>query len=218
MVYHDNHNMDTKQTMGDIANMVDLTQKFFPSQGLPGQIAGMDRAITSQVAAVQQGANVRNQKGARLLDETLFCPLRIDMYKNIIQRFDGKTIQDYDGSEIKLDISAMKSSDVQFVIGMGLKTLDRNFAASSMQSIIFAMIQAPQVGQQMPLLQMMDYWTRMIDIDLNLQQFIDAQQKMMQMQQAAAAQAAQGGTPADPTAKAVVPMQDPNSVTAAIMS
>lgn len=204
MVFHDSHNMDTSQTMQDVGNMVDLAQKFFPSQGLPSQIASMERAVTSQVAAVQQGANVRNQKGARLMDETLFCPLRIDMYTNIVQRFDGKPITDYDGSEIKLDIGALKSTDVQYVIGMGLKTLDRNFAASSMQSIIFALIQAPQVGQQMPLLEMMDQWTRMIDVDLNLQQFID-----MQKEQMAAAQQQQAATGQPP----IQPMTDPQAVT-----
>jgi hypothetical protein len=183
MVYHDSHNVDTSQTMTDVANMVDLTKQFFPSQGLPSQIASMERAVTSQVAAVQQGANVRNQKGARLLDETLFCPLRIDMYTNIVQRFDGKPITDYDGSQINLNIGDLKSSDVQFVIGMGLKTLDRNFAASSLQSIIFALIQAPQVGQQVPLLPMMEHWTRMIDVDLNLKQFMEMQAKQMAAQQ-----------------------------------
>jgi hypothetical protein len=43
-----------------------LVNQFFPTQSLPSQIASIDRAVDSQVAAVQQGANRRQQKAARL--------------------------------------------------------------------------------------------------------------------------------------------------------
>jgi len=213
MVFHDSHQVDTGQTMQDVANVMDLVKQFFPGQALPSQIASIDRAIGSQVAAVQQGSNQRNQKGARLVDETLFCPLRIDMYKNIIQFFDGQPITDYDGSTIKLNVGGMKSNDSQYVIGMGLKTLDRNFAASKMQEITFALIQAPQAAQQVPLLPIIDMWTRMIDIDLNLKQFMPPP-----------AEAGAGpGQPAfpppggvDASGNQITPITDPRALTGAL--
>src|SRR3546814_8744251 len=41
--------------------------------------------LTDQVAAVQQGANRRQHKGARLIDDTMLRPMRFSMYYNIVQ-------------------------------------------------------------------------------------------------------------------------------------
>src|SRR3546814_5794947 len=59
LVYHEAATLDTKQTLGDMQGVMDLTNQFFPTQSVPSQIAGIDRAISSQVAAVQQGVNRR---------------------------------------------------------------------------------------------------------------------------------------------------------------
>src|SRR3546814_4530178 len=52
--------LDTKQTLGDMQGAMDLTNQFFPTQSVPSQIAGIDRAISSQVAAVQQRSEERS--------------------------------------------------------------------------------------------------------------------------------------------------------------
>ena len=44
-------------------------------------------------------------------------------------------------------------------------------AASAMQQIIFALIQAPQAAQGLDLLGLIDYWTSMIDIDIDMKKF-----------------------------------------------
>ena len=59
--------LDTQQTMKDLSGVMDIINQFFPTQSMPSQVANIDRAIDSQVAAVQQGANRRQQKSARLL-------------------------------------------------------------------------------------------------------------------------------------------------------
>jgi hypothetical protein len=85
MIQHDNNTLDTKQTLRDLQGMMGIIDQFFPTQSLPSQIAGIDRAVDSQVAAVQQGSNRRQQKGARLIDESMLRPMRCSMYYNIVQ-------------------------------------------------------------------------------------------------------------------------------------
>lgn len=171
-VYHSNNQLDTKQTMSDLSSVMQIIEKFFPTTSMPSQIANIDRAIDSQVAAVQQGANRRMQKGARLLDDTMFRPLRFALYYNIIQfQPDGANITDFYGKAQKIDLSQLRETDLPFIIGQGLKAIDRQAAAGQMQNIIFALIQNPATAQNTDLMGMIDYWTSMIDIDIDMKQF-----------------------------------------------
>lgn len=167
---------DTNQTMDDMGKVMDIINQFFPTQAAPSQIANIDRAVDSQVAAVQQGANRRQQKAARLLDDSIFRPIRAGMYYNIIQyQPDADNVMDfYTGKPIKIDISSLRNTDLPFIIGQGLKAIDRQAAAKNLQQIIFALIQAPQAAQGVDLLGLIDYWTSMIDVDVNMKQFAAA--------------------------------------------
>lgn len=172
-IFQLNSDMDTNQTLGDLEAVMGLINQFFPTQSLPSQIASIDRAVDSQVAAVQQGANRRQQKAARQLDDTLFRNLRFAMYYNIIQyQPDREEITDvFTGQPVTLDITKLRNSNLPFIIGQGLKAIDRMAAASMLQNIIFALIQAPQAAQGLDLLGLIDYWTSMIDIDIDMKQF-----------------------------------------------
>jgi hypothetical protein len=173
MVYHDNNPLDTRQTLDDLESMIGIINQFFPTQSLPSQIAGIDRAVNSQVAAVQQGTNRRQHKGARLIDDTMMRPMRYSLYYNIMQyQEDEADIADYfGGGAYKVDLSTLRESSIVELIGQGLKALDRQAIADSMQSIIFAMIQAPQAAQGIDLLAMLDFWTSMQDVEVNMKQF-----------------------------------------------
>ena len=173
MILHDNNTLDTKQTLGDFQGIIDVINQFFPTQALPSQIAGIDRAVTDQVAAVQQGTNRRQQKGARLLDDTMMRPLRFALYYNIIQFLqDGEEVADYfTGQSERIDLTTLRGTSLVHLIGQGLKALDRQQVATSMREIIFALIQAPQAGERVDILGMLDYWTSMQDVDMNMKQF-----------------------------------------------
>lgn len=216
-IYKEDNTLDTKQTMQDLDSVMNIINQFFPTQSLPSQIASIDRAIDSQVAAVQQGANKRQQKAARLLDETLFRFVRFTMYYNLIQyQQDQDEVTDYfTGNTIKIDLDALRNTDLPFIIGQGLKAIDRQTAAKSMQSIIFALIQAPQAQQGINLLGMINFWTSMIDIDIDMTQF--AAQPPPPVDGQAAGDVA-GGTPAPagPGGAPVVPMTAPNALSAPI--
>jgi hypothetical protein len=172
MVYHDNNPLDTKQTLGDLQGIMGIIDQFFPTQSLPSQIAGIDRAIDSQVAAVQQGSNRRQHKGARLLDDTLMRPLRFAMYYNIVQfQEDQQKVTDYHGKTVTIDLAKLRTTNLAYVIGQGLKAIDRQAAAAQMQGMFFALIQAPAAGQQVDIIKILDFWTSMMDIEASMEDF-----------------------------------------------
>lgn len=173
MVQHDSNTLDTRQTLQDLQGMMALVDQFFPTQALPSAIAGIDRAVDSQVTAVQQGANRRQHMGARLIDDTMLRPARESMYYNIVQyQQDGEEVADfYTGKAVKIDLQTLRTSNLSLIIGQGLKAIDRQAIQSQMREIIFAMIQAPQIAQGIDLLGMLDAWTGMMDLEMNLKQF-----------------------------------------------
>lgn len=217
-IYKESNNVDTRQTMQDVDSVMTIINQFFPTQSLPSQIAGIDRAVTDQVAAVQQGANRRQQKSARLLDDSMFRPMRSAMYYNVIQY--SPTEQEitdyYSGKIFNLNLADMKDTSIPFIIGQGLKALDRTASQQAMQQLIFALIQAPQVlapnpvtGEQIDILAMIDHWTTMMDIEANFNQF----------KTKPATPPAAPGAPADPAAAAaagIAPATNPQSLTAPI--
>lgn len=207
-IYQHQQTLDTKQTMNDLEAVMGIINQFFPTTSLPSQIASIDRAVDSQVAAVQQGANRRMQKGARLLDETLFRPLRFALYYNIVQfQPDNEQVNDFYGKTITINLSQLKATDLPFVIGQGLKAIDRQAAAGQLQNIIFAMIQNPATAQRVDLMKMIDYWTSMLDIDMDMTQF--------QLQPEAAPGMGHNGAPPGPLPgdEGVVPATDPAAMT-----
>lgn len=206
MVWEHGTSLETKQTLQDLTGVMDVINQFFPTQSLPSQIANIDRAVDSQVAAVQQGANRRQQKAARLLDDSVFRNVRFAMYYNIIQyQPDGAEIQDfYTGKPVIIDLKKLRDTDLPFIIGQGLKAIDRQAAAGMLQQIIFALIQAPAAAQEIDLLGLIDYWTSMIDIDVDMTQFHKA--LPVQAEGAAPGQVDASGAP-------ITPATNPQAVT-----
>src|SRR3546814_13785827 len=122
--------------------VMDLTNQFFPTQSAPSQIAGIDRAISSQVAAVQQGVNRRQHKGARLLDDTMMRPMRAGMYFNIVQyQEDGVEVPTFYGPPVPIDLSQLRDTNLSTVIGKGLLALARQNVLVLVKKIIFSLIQ-----------------------------------------------------------------------------
>lgn len=202
-IWESSSNLETKQTLQDLDGVMGIINQFFPTQSLPSQIASIDRAVDSQVAAVQQGANRRQQKSARQLDDSLFRHVRFAMYYNIIQyQKDKEQITDfYTNKPIEIDLEKLRQTDLPFIIGQGLKAIDRQAAASSLQQIIFALIQAPQASQGIDMLGLIDYWTSMIDIDIDMKQF--------ELQQ----QPAEAGAAPTPEDNAIAPATNPQAIT-----
>lgn len=206
MIYRDSQILDTKQTLQDLQSMLGIIDQFFPTQSLPSQIAGIDRAIDSQVAAVQQGSNRRQHKGARLIDDTMMRPLRFCLYYNIVQfQEDGQDISDFfSGASTKINLQNLRDSSIIDLIGQGLKAIDRQQVAGLLQQIIFALIQAPAAAQGIDLLSLLDFWTSMLDIDTNMKQFALTPEQQM---------AAGAEQPVDQSGNPISPANDPARLT-----
>lgn len=204
-IWQNTHVLDTRQTMNDVQAVMNLLGQFFPTQMLPSQIAGMDRAVNSQVAAVMHGATRRMTKMARIIDESIFRPLRHSLYYNILQyQPDGQTIADFYGKPVKIDLGALRESDMPYIIGQGLQSVDKLAAVENLERIIFALVQNPQTAQRFDLAGLMNYWTDLFGVNVDLNQFAIQQPAAPAAGQddpnaaaaAEAAAAAAGGTPA----------------------
>lgn len=172
-IYHDQNTLETKQTMSDLGDVMAIVDQFFPTQALPSQIASIDRAIDAQVAAVQQGSNRRQHKTAKLLDDSLFRPARGCMFYNILQfQEDGTVVSDFTGNSktMTVNLEAIRATDLPFIIGQGLAAIDRMMIVTKMQQVIFALLQSQQ-AQEVDILAMIDFWTNMMDVNINFQQF-----------------------------------------------
>mgnify|MGYP006913919514 CR=1 FL=1 len=173
IVHEMNNGPETRTTMQDLQGVMELINMFFPTQALPSQVAGIDRAVTNQVAAVIQGANRRQLMRARLLDDTLFKHVRFGMYYNIIQYQPDQTnvVDFYTGSQVQIDLNSLRNTELPFVIGQGLKALDKESVENKMQNLIFAVLQSQRANEQIDIVGMMDFWVKMMDIDVDMEQF-----------------------------------------------
>ncbi len=171
-IFVDNGNGNTTETMQNLESTLGLLNQFFPAQAAPAAIADIDRAVNSQVAAVQQGSNRRQQKSANLLDATLFTPMRADMYFNILQyQADNVAITDYRGRVVEVSRADLRQTNLPYVIGQGLRAIDQMVIADKIQQILFSLIQTPDIAQRIDVLGIMNFWTSMMDIDLDMTQF-----------------------------------------------
>lgn len=173
IVYESNQGPDTGRTMEDVSQIMELVNMFFPTQALPSQVAGIDRAVSGQVAAVIQGANRRQQMRARLVDDTLFKHVRFAMYYNIIQYQPDKSqvVDYYTGSNLNIDLNKLRNSDLPFVIGQGLKAIDREAVVNQIQNLIFAILQSQRANEQIDVVGLMGHWINMMDVDIDMEKF-----------------------------------------------
>src|SRR5690606_5524695 len=64
--------------------------------------------------------------------------------------------------------SGMTRSDIASMIGSGLAQLNREMAAQAMQQLLFAIIQNPRSAEQYDVIGLMNYWSRLMNLDTDL--------------------------------------------------
>lgn len=154
---------EIRALMEDIGKLMQLIQQMFPSQALPSQIAGIDRAVQSQVAAVLQGINRRLHMLATMLDSQIMHPMRMQAYRNIGQLGEG----------VRESLSGLTNEEVQNALGSGLKQLNREVAAQMMQQLLFALIQTPDSAQAngINLMAVIEQWGNLSEIEFDIDSF-----------------------------------------------
>jgi len=170
-VYVDTTNLDTRQTLSDMRQFVDIAEKLFPAQALPANLSGIDRAVDSQIAGIIQGTTRISQKNAAIIDQTLFAPLRSAMVSNIAQYWQRSLSAPNGIDAINLDTSAISLGDYEFVIGSGLRIIERQFARDQFQTLLFAALQSPVISQQYDISLLFNYWAGLSSLDVDFNDF-----------------------------------------------
>lgn len=157
-----NSPVDTSSLVRSLTIVQELIRQFFPTQALPAQIAGMDRAVQSQVAATLQGALKRMQKSVKEIDDGLMNPVRIACYRNYT-RFGNETFAGID------------EKTVAEMLNSGLGQLNREVSASAIRELLFALIQNPEASAQFDIPGMFTLWSQMLNIGTDLGKMVSQQ-------------------------------------------
>lgn len=152
---------DTYQNVQTAGEFMNLMKQLFPNQAMPSQIAGMDRAVSSQVSAVLQGSMRKMHMLVRVMDSLLMLPVRMGMYRNIAA-FD----------ENKSDLRGITPEQVANLLGGGLGQINREAAAEQIRTIIFALIQNPEGNEGYDVPGLFQLWSMLMNIGTDLSEFI----------------------------------------------
>lgn len=152
---------DTTQQYAAITAMFGMLEKMFPNQGLPSQVAGIDRAVQSQVAAVLVGAVRRLHLMVRRLDALIMNPARIASYRNYATYSDEAR-----------NFSQLTEKAVARLLNSGLGQLNREVAAAAVERILFTLIQNPNSAAQFDLPGLFKYWSLLLNTGVDLSQFV----------------------------------------------
>lgn len=145
----------TEQAMGMLQQVLAVMKELYPSQALPSQIAGMDRAIKSQVSAVLQGSQRRMHMMARILDSSLFGPMRLQCYRNLAAG-DGE------------GLNGITEEAVATILGSGLHSLNAEASAELLKEIIFAVIQNQEGMQYFDVPKLFQLWSLLMNLPFDL--------------------------------------------------
>lgn len=151
----------TEKNFEHAARVMELMRSMYPAQAMPTQIAGMDRAVSSQVAAVMQGAMRKMHMLVRRLDSILMFAVRMSMYRNIVQR-----------DPEKQDFSSLKAEEIAEILSGGLGQVNREAAAEQLRSLIFALIQNPDGNQGVDVRGLFTLWSVLMNLGTDLGEFI----------------------------------------------
>jgi hypothetical protein len=154
------NNSDTRQNMQDTGVVMDLMKQFFPNQAIPAQVAGMDRAVNSQVAAVMQSGMRKMIMMTRLVDSSLMLPTRMAQYRNI-------ALYDPDKAMIK----NITEAQVANLLNSGLGQIGREAAAESVRSVLFAIIQNQEAMGTFDVPGLFTLWSQLLNLGTDLGDF-----------------------------------------------
>lgn len=169
----------------EVMRLLELMRQFFPSQGAPSQIAGIDRAVKSQVASVMQGINRKMHMIVQILDSSIMGPSNWKRYENLADYGDFT--------------SQLTDDEVIDLLGTGLQQLNREQAEEALRELIVTFLQSPDTAKQYDISKLMDQWGSLLNIGLDLSAFKiqqqQPQQPPQQPQQEGVPNAAGGGNP-----------------------
>jgi len=170
-IWQNTNQMDTKDTMGQLKQVIELMQLLWPTSAMPNQIAQMDRAVEAQVTTTVQSANRRLQKAAKLIDDQALRPSRFIMHWNILQFQQKMTLLTPDGQTVEIDPAQFREANIKLLVGAGLQSIDRQIVQMQIQRLVNSIIQNQEAAVQFDLPALLNMLSDMMDIRVDLTQF-----------------------------------------------
>lgn len=162
---------NTDNTLRDIETMDVLMQKMLPTDLLK-QVANLERATMYQSAATVQSGNRRNLKIAQLLDAQAFDKCRrMEMYNILEKQETMEMIDSKTGESIEINPAAFRDTKIEFIIGAGLRGMDKLILIELMQTVLNSLLQNPQAAQAHDITAIIDYITTLVGDYTNFAQF-----------------------------------------------
>jgi len=156
-------NSGVQEALQAVDTGLGLKNQLFPSQALPNQIAGMDRAVTSQVATVVQGAQRGLRMLLRLLDSSLMLPARMEAVRNLAR---------HEGLAEAVEI---KDEDVAKTLGSGIESMESERIAEHFWRLMTAIIQNQESMQLFNVPELMAYLGRLMNLGVDMASFVRQQ-------------------------------------------
>jgi len=161
---------DTQNVMQDISNVVDMMQRVLPTDILR-QVANLERATTYQAAATVQGANRRNLKIAKVINDQFMENVRIMQMYNIFQFQEAMEMLDQNGELVEVNPSEFRSANIEFNISDGLRGIDKLIIVEHFRDVINMMLQSQIASQRIDVVEIINYWSSLLGEKVDFKQF-----------------------------------------------
>lgn len=158
-----------ENTINMLTNVLQLSQSMFPAQASTAQIAGLDRAVKDQVAALMHSGKPRLKLQTRIIDSALFMPTRRQAFRNLVRgRGEG--------------LKGLTDEQVAKVLGSGLKSLDSERIEMFLRELIGVIGSSEILSQRFDLPGLLNAFSRSLNLGFDLGNFVMEQPQQPQGQ------------------------------------
>jgi hypothetical protein len=177
-----NNASGVEQTLSAVDTSLNLKDKFYPSQAMPAQVAGIDRAVKSQVHTVVHGATRSLRTILRELDSTLMLPSRMGGYRNL-------KLYDKEG------INELTDEAVAKLMGSGIESMEAERVSEVLWQLLYAIIQNQEAMQVFDVPKILSYLGRVGNLSVALGSFTRQQEPQQAPPNQGVPPTQQGGMP-----------------------
>jgi hypothetical protein len=154
-----------------VSQFLQLLQGLFPTTSLQ-QVASMDRAVTSQVAATVTAASKRLHKMLGSTETQALYDARRQMWLNYQMSEDDIELIGSGGTPVTITHQQMlELTDFATELGYGLRSLDRLVTTGIIDRILLLILQNKEASQEFDVPGLIEYLVGENDVKLNIKQF-----------------------------------------------
>ena len=150
------------EAFSHVGNAMELKNTLFPSQALPAQISGLDRAVTSQVSSVVHGAQRSLRMFLRMLDSSVFMPSRMECVRNLQKHEDLVT-------------ESVSDESIAKMLGSGIESMEAERITEALWRLMMAIVQNRDAMAAFNVPAIMSYLSEVLRIKVDMATFAKAQ-------------------------------------------